>query len=125
MLDWSQVNPTYLPNTGPASDPFFHIHTSNELDGFYLSFELYTMWGQGWTGETGDFEISCLDQNSDTGICVHFDPDGPGPMGDIAADFGATGQVTITALDNGMYDVSVHSLRFTDGTEFAPFDMTG
>jgi hypothetical protein len=108
-----------------SGDPFFHIHTSNAADGFFLAFEMYTVWGQGWTGETGTFDIGCLDPRLDTGICVHFDPDGPGPLGDLGEDFGARGLVTIHQLGETGYDIDVAGLAFTDGTTFADFTMRG
>jgi len=120
---WALVNDTYVPADGGA-DPFFHIHSSNDADGFYLSFEFYTVWGQAWTGETGTFDIACQDPSRDTGICVHFDPDGPGPAGDLGADFGARGTVVIRQLDKGGYDVDVIGLAFTDGTTFEDFTMS-
>ncbi|MEM7140155.1 MAG: hypothetical protein AAF548_03920 [Actinomycetota bacterium] len=121
-VDWGAMSDVYLPNAGGASDPFFHIHSDNAAHDFYLSFEMYTVWGGGWTGELGTFPISCNDPLNDTGICVHYVPAGGT---DLGADFGATGTVTINQLDDGGYDVLVAGLTFTDGTTFADFSMTG
>ena len=125
VLDWSLVHPIYIPQDTSGSDPFFHIHTDAELDGFYMSFELYTVWGEAWTGDTGVFDITCIDPVTSTGLCIHFDPDGPGPLGDTAADFGATGTMLINQLDEFGYDLEVTGLTFTDGTAFAPFTISG
>ena len=122
-IAWQLVNATDVPAAG-GDDPFFHIHTSNETDGFSLSFELYTVWGQAWAGETGMYDIACQDPLRDTGICVHFDPDGPGPAGDLGADLGARGTVVIRQLDSGGYAIDVIGLAFTDGTTFEDFTMS-
>lgn len=124
LLDWALVSPTYQP-AGGGNDPFFHIHTSSAVDGFVLSFELYTVFGAAWTGETGQFDIGCLDARLDTGICVHYDPDGLGDDGDLGDDFGARGRVLIRRLDAEGYDIDVMGLEFSDGTRFADFTMTG
>lgn len=123
-VNWDAVHPTFIQPDGGA-DPFFHIHSSNAEDGFYLSFELYTVYGAQWTGETGTFEISCADPTTSTGICVHFDPDGPGSVGDLGADFGATGTISINQLDASAYDITVSDLTFSDGTTFDQFRMVG
>jgi len=122
-IAWRLVNATYVPATG-GDDPLFHIHTSNEADGFYLSFEFYTVRDQAWARESGMYDIACQDPLRDTGICVHFDPDGPGPAGDLGADFGARGTVVIRQLDSGGYAIDVIGLAFTDGTTFEDFTMS-
>jgi len=124
-INWAGVSAVYLPNTGPADDPFFQIHTDNALDGFYLSFEFFLVWGEAWTGETGTFEISCSDPTTDTGICVHFDPDGDGPLGNVGADFAAAGSVTINQLDDAGYSIMVTGLTFSDGTVVEDFELLG
>ncbi|GJM37370.1 MAG: hypothetical protein DHS20C19_07370 [Acidimicrobiales bacterium] len=123
-VNWDAVTPTFIPPAAGSADPFFHIHSSNAVDGFYLSFEMYTVWGGAWTGETGTFAIGCNDQVADSGICVHFIPvsaDG----NDLGADFGATGSVTINQLDDSGYDLAVSGLTFSDGTTFDDFVMLG
>ena len=124
-IDWARVTATFVAPSDGAIDPYFFIHSDNTADGFYLSLELYTVWGQGWTGETGVFEISCTDAIRDTGICVHFDPDGVGPMLDIGADFGARGAVEIRRLDADGYDIDLRGLTFTDGTAVADLTLQG
>ncbi len=125
MVNWDAVTDTYIPAAGTAEDPYFHVHSSNDADGFFLSLELYTVWGQAWTGETGTFAISCGDPVAGTGICAHFDPDGPGPLTDLGEDFAATGTVVVNQLDEGGYDLVVQDLSFSDGTTFAEFTMSG
>jgi hypothetical protein len=123
-VNWAATNPTYIPDAGGADDPFFQIHTSNEVDGFYLNFELFTVWGSAWTGETGTFPIGCNDPVNDTGICVHFVPDSEEGV-NLGADFGATGTITINQLDATGYDLVVSGLTFSDGTTFEDFSMVG
>ncbi|MDW3219187.1 MAG: hypothetical protein R8F63_11305 [Acidimicrobiales bacterium] len=123
-VNWDAVTPTFIPPAAGSADPFFHIHSSNAVDGFYLSFEMYTVWGGAWTGETGTFEIGCNDQVADSGICVHFIPVSA-EGNDLGADFGATGTVTINQLDESGYDLVVSGLTFSDGTTFADFAMVG
>ena len=104
---------------------FFHIHTNPATDGFFFSLEMYTEWGQAWTGETGAFEISCSDPTTSTGICPYFDPDGPGPLPVLGGDFMTTGQIIIEQLDADGYVLSVGPVIFSDGTVINPFMMTG
>ncbi len=125
-IDWAALSstPFYAP-AGAGSDPFFHIHTNPATDGFFLAFEMYTVWGGGWTGETGTFPITCGDAVTSSGICPYFDPDGPGPLPVLGGDFGATGEMTINELGPDGYNIVVHSLTFSDGTTFNEFEMTG
>ncbi len=122
---------TLMPSTpffapaGGGTDPFFHIHTNPASDGFFLAFEMYTVWGGGWTGEMGTFPVTRTDPASSTGICPYFDPDGPGPLPVLGGDFATTGEITINQLDGAGYDIIVHSLLFSDGTTFGEFQMTG
>ncbi len=117
--------PFYAVPAATSVDPFYFIHTM-EADGFYLAFEMYTTgYGQEWAGELGEVAISCLDPVNSTGICPHFDPDGPGPLGDLNADFAATGSITITQLDPTGYDVTVDELTFSDGTQIVGLRMLG
>ena len=125
-IDWAALpsTPFYAP-ANQASDPFFHIHTNPATDGFFLSLEMYTEWGQAWTGETGGFEISCSDPATSTGICPYFDPDGPGPLPVLGGDFMTTGQIIINELGPDGYDLAVGPIIFSDGTVINPFTMTG
>ena len=113
----------YAPPVAGSSDPFYHIHTTPDIDGFFLSIEAYTVYGTDWTGELGTFDIDC--SASGTGICVHFDPDGPGPMPDLGADFAVTGQVTFTVLEQDAFDVTLTDVLFSDGTIIpGPLNLT-
>lgn len=118
VINWDAVGGTYIPGAGSADDPFFHIHSNTEPDGFFLGLELYTVYGAGWTGQTGTFPIDC----GGTGICVHFSI-GEGP--DLGADFLAAGNLTINQLDEGGYNIDVSGLMFTDGTVVADLTLVG
>ena len=86
-IDWDALpSEPYFAFTDGA-DAFYQIHTNPETDGFYLNFEFYTVWGEAWTGELGTFPISCIDPTTSTGICVYYDPDGPGPEPVKGSDF--------------------------------------
>jgi hypothetical protein len=104
----------FVPPEAGSTDPFFHIHTSPATDGFFLGIELYTVYGAAWTGQTGTFPIDCTPAG--TGICVHFDPDGPGPQRNLGADFLATGQIRIDQLTTNEFDVTLTTVAFSDGT---------
>ncbi len=127
LINWGSLasEPYYAPPSSGA-DPFYHIHTDPDIDGFFLSFELYTTgYGNEWTGETGTFDISCSSATASTGICPYFDPDGPGPIEVLGSDFAATGSMTIVHLDGDGYELIVHDLVFSDGTSFEEFTLTG
>lgn len=126
VVDWSALpsTPYFEPDAG-GDDPYFHIHTNPESDGFFLSFELHTVWGEAWTGQTGTFDITCSNPGTSTGICPYFDADGPGPEPVIGDDFGASGSMTIVQLDDTGYEIVVHQLLFSDGTSFDEFTMIG
>ncbi len=85
-------------NDSNPSDPFWHIHT--QQDDIFLSLELYTMFGASWSGQTGTFPLDC---NVPWGLCAIFDADGVGP---IPVVMWASGDITISALAAGGYDVS-------------------
>ncbi|MDG2027233.1 MAG: hypothetical protein P8J50_08995 [Acidimicrobiales bacterium] len=121
MVDWGAVTPVFTPDAG-GDDHFFHVHSSNAVHDFYLSFEFYTVWGGAWTGGTGTFPIGCNDPTNDTGICVNYVTANGDNLG---ADFGASGTVTINQLDADGYEILVGGLTFTDGTTFADFTMVG
>lgn len=125
-VDWAELpsTPAFIQPLAGA-DPFFHIHTDGNADGFFLAFEMYTVYGQEWTGQLGTFEISCDVPDASTGICPKFDPDGPGPAPVLGDDFDVSGTITINQLDADGYDIDVTGLTFSDGTSFAPFTMTG
>ncbi len=129
-ITWANVQgPFWNPSAGSAESPFFFIHTSNELDGFYFSLEMYTTgYGALWTGELGEVQIICNEAPpapNSTGICPHFDPDGPGPLGDLNADFAATGSITINKLDDSGYDIVVNQIVFSDGSTIEGFQLIG
>ena len=127
---WARViNPFWSPNAGTADDPFFFIHTRPDQDGFYFSLEMYTIgYGALWQGELGDVAVICNEAPpapNSTGICPHFDPDGPGPLGDLNADFAAVGSITINQLDDGGYGIVVDEIVFSDGSKISEFHLTG
>ncbi|MCB0989540.1 MAG: hypothetical protein KDB16_01070 [Acidimicrobiales bacterium] len=125
-IDWSALPSTpFFAVTNADADPYFHIHTNPDSDGFFLSFELYTQWGEAWTGELGTYEISCDDPNTSTGICVYYDPDGSGPEPVLGSDFATMGSITIDQLDEIGYSLYVEGLTFSDGTSFTPFTLVG
>ena len=114
-IDPSALAPLYYAPPVPGSpDPFYHIHTTPAVDGFFLSIEAYTVYGTQWTGQLGTFEIDC--SVAGTGICVHFDPDGPGPAVDLGSDFSGSGQITFTLLETGAFEVTLANVAFAQGT---------
>ncbi len=122
-IDWSALTAVPFYGETGGADPFFNIHSFPASDGFFVSLELYTVYGSEWSGELGTFDIGC--SPTSTGICAHFDPDGPGPIADLGADFLATGSVTINQLDADGYDIVVDELIFSDGTEITGLHMVG
>lgn len=90
---WSSL---YIAYNG-GSDPFFHIHTDEES--FFVGIELYTVYGAGWTGQTGTFALDC----SANGICVYLVPDAVHPY--LATE----GEVEIESLSQtgGLVDFPV------------------
>lgn len=129
-INWGAISPPFFagPSAGSA-DPFYHIHSNGAVDGFFFSLELYTTgYGALWTGELGTFPLGCSEAApapNSTGICVHFDPDGPGGVSDLNADFAAAGSITINQLDADGYSIDVGQITFSDGSVVAPFSMTG
>ncbi len=85
-------------NNANSSDPFWHVHT--QQDDIFLSLELYTLYGSSWSGDTGTFPLDC---NEPWGLCAIFDADGVGPE---PAVMWAGGEISISRLDDGGYDVS-------------------
>lgn len=125
-IDWSALSgPAFFaPPVAGSGDPFFHIHSDGATDGFFFSLELYTTgYGPLWTGQLGTFPLGCAADS--TGICVHFDPDGPGPTGDLNANFAATGSITINQLDASGYSIDVGQITFSDGSVIKPFSLAG
>ncbi len=129
-IAWASVDgPFWAPAAAGSADPFFHIHTDPGRDGFFFSLEMYTTgYGALWTGELGDVAIICNEGSpgpNSTGICPHFDPDGVGPIGDLAADFAAKGSITINKLDATGYDIVVNGISFSNGATITSFQLTG
>lgn len=127
---WANVSdPFWDPDAGSTEDPFFFIHTRPDQDGFYFALEMYTTgYGALWQGELGDVDIICNEAApalNSTGICPHFDPDGPGPLGDLNTDFAATGSITINQLDENGYDIVVNEIMFSDGSRITSFRLVG
>jgi hypothetical protein len=127
-LDWSKLQYDALfvyDDESNPDDPFFHLHNQPE-EGFFFSLEMYTTgFGEGWTGQTGRFVMSCTGAGS--GICIHFDPDGEGDEhGDLGADFAAGGAIDIVQLDTEGYDLTLTDVVFSDGTTIpGPTRLTG
>jgi len=98
------------------SDPYYFIHT--QQDDLFVGIEMYTLFGDGWTGDLGTFPTDC----GTHGICVYFDLDGTGPA---AAMGPATGEITITNLDDGAV-VTLDMVTFTDasGTTYTISNLT-
>ena len=106
--------PFYSPPQAGSADPFYHVHTNPAVDGFFLSIEAYTTaYGPGWTGQLGTFEIDCSEGG--TGICVHFDPDGPGPTPSAGSKFDVRGSITFERLDATGYTVILMDVVFSEG----------
>lgn len=125
-IDWSALTGGvfFAPPAFGALDPFFFVHTDPAVDGFFFSVEAYTVYGPAWTGELGTFPIDCT--AAGTGICVHFDPDGPGPIGDLGADFMVTGDVEIVQADGDGFEAVFSDVTFSDGSTIpGPFTVTG
>ena len=84
----------------------FSQSSNSDVDGFFFSLELYTEWGQAWTGETGGFEISCSDPATSTGICPYFDPDGPAGVIEVEIQGRAVVVVNQLMQHNGFGDAA-------------------
>lgn len=69
-----------------GADPFFQIHDTE--DGFYFNVELYTVYGAGWTGQTGTFAPDC----GANGICAYLVPD------DVNPYLATAGEINIISL---------------------------
>lgn len=124
-IDWSALaGPVVFAPAGAGPDPLFHVHNSPAHDGFFFSVEAYTVYGAAWTGELGTFEIGCFPAGS--GICVHFDPDGPGPEPDLGADYMVTGTAEILQADADGFVAVLTDVAFSDGSSIpGPFTVSG
>ena len=124
-INWDAlVGPVFFAPPGGGADPFFQVHTSPAEDGFFFGVEAYTVYGTAWTGQLGEFTIDCT--QTGTGICVHFDPDGPGPSLDLGADFLVTGDVEILQADADGFVAVFSDVAFSDGSTIpGPFTVTG
>ena len=122
-IDWTAVTQvSFLAPVPNATDPLFFVHNDPDIDGFYLGLEAYTVYGAGWTGELGTFDIDC----ESNGICLHFDPDGPGPAIDAGFDFLVTGTVEFVQADLDGFEAILTDVAFTDGTTIpGPLVITG
>lgn len=124
-INWGALQGVFFvsPVAGD-DDPYFQVHTSAAVDGFFLSLEAYTVYGPEWTGQLGTFPIDCSIDG--TGICLHFDPDGTGPAGDLGADFLATGNIEILQADADGFVAILTDVAFSDGSTIAgPLTVTG
>ena len=90
-IDGEQLDPLFDAFQGGA-DPFYQLHT--QQDDIFVGVELYTVFGDAWTGELGTFPTDCTTH----GICVYLDPDGTGTM---AVGGPGTGMITISQLEGG------------------------
>ncbi len=91
-------------NDDNPDDPFYHLHTQQE--DVFVGIELYTLYGNGWTGELGTFPTDC----GTHGICVYFDPDGVGPVPGMGP---GVGTITISGLE-GDTVVTLDEVVFQD-----------
>ena len=123
-INWNAlVGPVvFSPPFGP--DPYYLVHTSPPHDGFFFSIEAYTTYGPDWTGQLGTFAIECT--STGTGICVHFDPDGNGPMPDLGADYLVTGTAEILQANSDNFVATLSDIVFSDGSTIpGPFTISG
>jgi hypothetical protein len=122
-IEWAGVTQvSYLAPVPNATDPLFFVHNEPNTDGFYLGLEAYTVFGAGWTGQLGTFAIDC----ENNGICLHFDPDGPGPAIDAGFDFLASGTIEFVQADLDGFEAILTDVAFTDGTTIpGPLVITG
>lgn len=127
VIDWDALQgPVFFaPPEAGSDDPFFHVHTDPAVDGFFFSVEAYTTgYGTMWTGQLGPITVGCTPQGS--GICLHFDPDGPGPLPDLNADFQARGYADIIQADADGFVAVFTEIRFSDGSTIpGPLTVSG
>lgn len=124
-IDWrALVGPVIFAPPGSGTDPFYLVYNSPEYDGFSFSVEAHTACGTQWSGQLGTFAIGC--STVGTGICVHFDPDGSGPMPDLGADFMVSGTIEIFRADDVNFIAELSDLTFSDGSTIpGPFMISG
>ena len=103
-VDPAALEPLYYAFNQNGSDPLWQLHT--DQSDLFISVELYTVYGQGWTGQLGTFAVDC----TANGICVYLDVDGEGGTGVLGP--AATGQITIDQLDESGYDVTLMGVAF-------------
>ena len=72
-IDVTALEPLFFGFNDNGGDPLWQIHTTQP--DLFLNVELYTVYGPGWTGQTGTFATDC----TANGICVSLDTDGAGP----------------------------------------------
>jgi hypothetical protein len=122
-IDWAALAGVFFAAPVPnADDPLFHVHNNPATDGFFLGVEAYTVYGPGWTGQLGTFDIDC----AENGFCLHFDADGSGPESDLGADFMVTGTIEILRADIDGFEAILTDVAFTDGTTIpGPLRVTG
>ncbi len=118
VVDRAGLAPLFNAYTAGA-DPLYLVHT--QQDDLFVGIELYTVFGDGWTGEPGLFPADCTTH----GICVYLDPDGTGPLPGMGP---GNGTVTVVALDEdaGTATVTIEDVIFTDdeGQTFAIVGLT-
>ena len=124
-MNWEALTgPVVFTPAGGGLDPFFLVHNSPAHDGFFFSVEAHTVYGAAWTGQLGTFEIGC--SPAGTGICVAFDPDGPGPLPDLGADNMVTGTIEILQADAAGFIAVFSNVSFSDGSTIpGPFTVSG
>ncbi len=79
---WAPMSASY--NAG--DDPLYQFHDNEE--GFYFNVELYTVYGAGWTGQSGTFAVDC----NASGICVYLVVD------DVNPYLATAGEIVIDSL---------------------------
>ncbi len=90
-----------------AGNPYYQIRTAEEV-GFLVDVELYTVGGQGWTGQLGSFSTDC----ELNGICVYFRPPDQGEVELPARLAEPFGRIDIRQLDDSGIAITLSDLRF-------------
>ncbi|MEE8337190.1 MAG: hypothetical protein V3R95_03945 [Dehalococcoidia bacterium] len=90
-----------------SADPLYEIETTSSA--FIIDTSFFTKFGSAWTGQAGTFAVGC-GSASETGICVHFDPDGAAGSVELLGP-STQGSVTITALGTS-YSVTFSGVSF-------------
>jgi len=97
-----------------GGDPFYGVHTTQ--DDLFIGVELYTVYGDGWTGELGSFPTDCTTH----GICIYLDPDGIGPL-EVTGP--GVGTITVEQLD-GETIITIDDVALTAG-DGTVYEITG